>query len=191
MYTLPRRDRIILTAVDIISELGIQGLTTKEIASRQEISEGTIFRHFKSKNEIILEVLKNFSQYDKDIVESIKIKDLDFDGAIKYYTNYYAEHYQNYPEIASILYSYDYLLKEEELANYISNVTNKRWEFLYSLVERGKERGEIPLDVDGEDLVFIIEGTFNAIIYRWRLSKYTFPLKDKMDQVIGIILSKL
>ena len=58
MSLLNRKDSIVITAIEIMSELGIHGLTTKEIARRQGISEGTIFRYFRSKNEIILSMLK-------------------------------------------------------------------------------------------------------------------------------------
>ena len=71
-----RKDRIILTAIEIINELGIQGLSTREIARRQEISEGTLFRHYKSKNDIILAVLDDFSKYDADIFHSVELKKL-------------------------------------------------------------------------------------------------------------------
>ena len=46
---LHRKEQLILTAIEIIDEIGIQRLTTREIAKRQQISEATIFRHFKIK----------------------------------------------------------------------------------------------------------------------------------------------
>jgi AcrR family transcriptional regulator len=53
---LHRRERIILTAIDIINELGIQGLSIREVAKREAIATSSIFSHFKSKNELILAV---------------------------------------------------------------------------------------------------------------------------------------
>ncbi|MDP4091416.1 MAG: TetR/AcrR family transcriptional regulator, partial [Bacillota bacterium] len=50
---IKRKERVTLTAIDILNELGFQGLSTKEICKRQEISEGTRYEHFKNKNEDI------------------------------------------------------------------------------------------------------------------------------------------
>ncbi|MDD4730008.1 MAG: NAD(+)--rifampin ADP-ribosyltransferase [Dysgonamonadaceae bacterium] len=54
---LHRKERLIRTAIEIVDEIGIQGLTTKEIAKRQDVSEATLFRHFASKNELLKAVL--------------------------------------------------------------------------------------------------------------------------------------
>ncbi|HWQ42004.1 MAG TPA: helix-turn-helix domain-containing protein [Desulfosporosinus sp.] len=53
--------------IEVIDEQGLQGLTTREVAKKQDISESTIFKHYKSKNELILAVLDYFSQYDQAI----------------------------------------------------------------------------------------------------------------------------
>ena len=71
---LHRKILLIITTIDIIDELGIQGLSTREIAKRQGVSEATIFRHYKNKNELLLAVLDYFSQFDEDIFQSTRIK---------------------------------------------------------------------------------------------------------------------
>lgn len=185
---LRRKESIVLTAIDIMSELGIQGLTTREIATRQGISEGTIFRHFKNKNEIILAVLEQFSQYDKDIMDSLRIRNLDFKEGIRFYITSYAEYYNNYPEIASIAASYDGLINEAELADYIKKVFKERSEFVKHLIEEGKEKGQIPDCVDTEGLASIIEGFFENITYKWRMRDFSFSLKDRVLLALDMIL---
>jgi Transcriptional regulator len=50
-FFIKRKDRIILTCIEIISDLGFQGLSTKEITQRQNISDGTLYKHFKRKKK--------------------------------------------------------------------------------------------------------------------------------------------
>ena len=55
--TAVRRQQIADAALDVIAELGLPAFTTRTVAARVNISDGTIFRHFKSKEEIILAAL--------------------------------------------------------------------------------------------------------------------------------------
>lgn len=191
MNLLHRKEGIILTAIDIMSQLGIQGLTTREIATRQGISEGTIFRHFKNKNEIIIEVMNHFSKFDMDIMDSLKIKDLSFKDAIRYYIISYAEYYHNYPEVVSIIYIYDALINEKELADRIKSIFKVRSEFLEHLVELAKGKGELCRCIDSEGLADIIQGSFRIIICKWRMEEYGFSLKDRVLSTVEMILDNL
>lgn len=188
MSLLNRKDSIVITAIDIMSELGIQGLTTKEIASRQRISEGTIFRYFKSKNEIIFSMLKEFSRFDEDIRDAAIAMDLNFVETCRYCVNTYADYYESYPAITALSYSYDGLMNEVQFADYIREIFNARISFIKDIVTKGKEKGEIHPSVDTEGLAYIMEGTFRTIAYRWRLSKYSFSLKDRVISALDMIL---
>ncbi len=53
----PRKDRvqqIAQAALELIAESGLRSFTTKAIAKKVGITDGTIFRHFKNKEEIVL-----------------------------------------------------------------------------------------------------------------------------------------
>ncbi|MBL6964026.1 MAG: helix-turn-helix transcriptional regulator, partial [Candidatus Marinimicrobia bacterium] len=49
-----RQDQIIQESIQLIAEKGIQGLTIKNISKAIGITEPAIYRHFDSKNDIIL-----------------------------------------------------------------------------------------------------------------------------------------
>ncbi len=49
-----RRQQIADAALEVIAELGLRGFTTQAVAARVGITDGTIFRHFKDKKEIVL-----------------------------------------------------------------------------------------------------------------------------------------
>jgi len=55
---LPEKEQKILeAAIDVFSERGFSGSTTSEIAKRAGVAEGTIFRYFKTKKDILRGVL--------------------------------------------------------------------------------------------------------------------------------------
>ena len=44
--SVPKRESIVLNAIDLIHEFGIHLVSTKEIAKRLGISESTVFKYF-------------------------------------------------------------------------------------------------------------------------------------------------
>jgi AcrR family transcriptional regulator len=82
--------RILETAMKIFSNKGYNGTTTKEIAEAANLSEGTIFKYYKSKKNLlitgILEFLSKFGNklFVKSIDEILeKSEDLSFKEILK------------------------------------------------------------------------------------------------------------
>lgn len=177
-YTLHRKDSLILTAIDILEELGIQGLSTREIARRQGVSEATLFRHYKTKNDLLLAVLDYESKYDLDIIASVRIKKLGLRESIIYFVNSYAEYYENYPAVTAITQAYDVLASEPLLADKIKKSFSARIAFLQDIVIDAGEKGEISKNIDGEKFSLLIWGAFRSICLYWRFLNYSFSLKE-------------
>jgi len=54
-----RREQILQTAVDLFSQRGFKGTTTKEIGRASGVSEAMVFRHFANKDELYAAILHN------------------------------------------------------------------------------------------------------------------------------------
>jgi len=54
-----RREQILQTAVELFSQRGFKGTTTKEIAKAAGVSEAMVFRHFASKDDLYAAILDN------------------------------------------------------------------------------------------------------------------------------------
>jgi AcrR family transcriptional regulator len=185
---LHRREGIIISTIEALHEVGIQNLSTKEIAKREGVSEGTLFRHFKNKTDILLGVLDHFSQYDDDIIQSCISRNLDPIETIKNYMSTYAIYYQNYPEITAIIHSYNSLITDVELADKVKMIINKRSDFLYRLIEEAKRQRLIAKDIDSSILVDLISGGFRDTCLRWRIESFNFSLKERSATMIDMIM---
>jgi AcrR family transcriptional regulator len=183
-----RKESVVLTAIEILDELGIQGLSSKEIAKRQHISEGTLFKHFKSKNDIILAVLDYFSQFDFDIMESIRIRQMGYVEGITYFITVYAEYYENYPAITALVNGYEILRWDKELCERYKSILHKRSDFIRMLVESGKTSGEIYSSASTIVLTDIITGVCMEIALKWRISGYRFSLKQRMLEAVKSVI---
>lgn len=65
--------RILQAAVEIFSEKGFASTSTSEIAQKAGVAEGTIFRHFKTKNELLLAIVTPMMS---KIIAPLMMKDL-------------------------------------------------------------------------------------------------------------------
>lgn len=185
---LHTKEGLILATIEVISERGLQGLTTKEVAKRQGISESTIFKHYKTKNELLFAVLDYFSQFDQAIMESMKDKKLRPLEAIMYFVDSYVTYYSNYPQITAIIHAYEGFLREPELSNRIKSIFNNRIYNVRLLIEEAKSHNEFKVDLDSEYLASIIIGLERVISLKWRINNYNFSLKDHTLSALKMIL---
>lgn len=186
---LHTKESLILSTIEVISEQGLQGLTTREVAKRQGISESTIFKHYKTKNELILAVLEYFAQYDQAIIESLGLKEFKPIEAITYFVEAYVTYYENYPEITAITLSYEGLMHEVGLSDVVKGIFAKRFNTIQSLIEDAKCQNEIPKEVDTESLADLIIGLERVVILRWRLNYHNFSLKDQTLTALKMLLN--
>lgn len=55
------REALIDAAIRVFSEAGLRGATTRRIAQEADVNEVTLFRHFKSKDDLITAALEQFA----------------------------------------------------------------------------------------------------------------------------------
>ena len=76
-----RRSQILQVAIDLFSQRGFSGTTTKEIARAARVSEAMVFRHFANKDELYSAILdhkacsRTFKNPFDEVAEKIKAKD--------------------------------------------------------------------------------------------------------------------
>ncbi len=185
-----RKDRIILTAVEIINDSGIQGISTKELAKRQDITESLLYRYFKSKDDIIVAVIEYYSCFDNVIMNTILKSDLSYRERITEFICMFAEYYENYPAITSILHYYHQLLNDKNTSDLVKDIFTKRDIFLYELIKSGQEIGEISQFFTPYELVDIIWGITKNLTLKWSIDGYSFPLKERTISILNKIFDK-
>ena len=65
-----RQEQIKQAVLDIIHTDGLKNLSTRNLAKKIGLSEGSIFRHFATKQDIILAI---FSDVDRDFIGSLRV----------------------------------------------------------------------------------------------------------------------
>ena len=66
------RQRLLRAALDLYTTVGFRGTTTPSIASRAGVAEGTIYRHFTSKEHLLNEVYRGAQKWATGILKEIE-----------------------------------------------------------------------------------------------------------------------
>lgn len=187
---MPRRERIVISAVEIIDELGIRGLSTRELARRQGVTDASLYRHFKSKEEILLAVLDYYSKYDNAIFETVKINNLSPRESILFFIKCLGENLESYPALTAIMHSFEMLMHNEFTAVKTKEIFESRISMVALYLKEGQQQGFVSPDIDSEDLSMAIMGCCRIAALKWRMDNFSFPLKERMLSLATAILDK-
>jgi AcrR family transcriptional regulator len=167
-----RQSEIIQIAIRLIGEGGIQALTIKNLSTEIGIAESAIYRHFKSKTEVLstlLDYLKSIINSHYDNVYKLIKKMIT--GQLKIF----AEN----PPYAIVILSDGLYKNERALHNKIFELMGNAKSTYIKIIEEGKIAGEIRKDVTSEQIAFIIMGSVRLAINQWSLSDFSFDLQER------------
>ena len=186
---LKRKEKIIITAIDLFDEAGINGLTTKEIARRQNITEPAIYKQFGSKKDIVMAILDRCASFDELIKNTIIDNKFVGKEGILYFARVYGEYYQNYPQITTAMFSFDMFRYDVDLLDKMNHIVNERSKVLFNLVAKGVENHDFPVDMDKQALTDVLFGIIWSTTFIWQMGGCMFDLKNRILKAVGIILA--
>ncbi len=187
-----RQIEIIEAATKRIDEHGIQDLTIKTLAADLNLSEAALYRHFKSKNEILLGLLTYFIEEmkgrldailsNKDRSPSELLKDL-FDSQLKTFVQK--------PSVVSVIFSESIFQFNKELSSTVSSMMELMQNHVESIVKKGQANGSFNKIVGVSTTTTIIMGGMRITVLKWKLSGHKSDLIKDGNKVLTGILKML
>jgi len=174
-----RQKQIIDAARKLIIANGSEHITIKGIAEEVGISEAAIYRHFRSKRDI-LELLVDHIEQNlvKDITKantgnytSINTIDKALRSHISAIEQRKGIAFQVIAEIIS--------LGDKELNNKVSKAINSYTDSLKDLLAKGVNAGEIRGDINLDAAATLLFCMIQGLVNMWALSNYSFNLEKK------------
>ena len=84
------KDRIISTAIEIISDSGISQLTTKTVSLKANISEPLLYKFYGDMNELLVDVVDYYFKFDNTVEKTVRAKKGRYIDKIMTYVETYA-----------------------------------------------------------------------------------------------------
>jgi AcrR family transcriptional regulator len=177
--TVVRQRQIIDAARKLIIKRGSEHVTVRTLAEAVGISEGAIYRHFKSKRDILSFLIDHIEEsLLNDITEarSQKTSPLQaLDGLLAGHLSAIEQRrgvsFQVIAEIIS--------LGDRNLNKKVSSAINKYLARLEELLAEGVKSGEFREDVDLNAAATLFFGMVQGLVSIWALSNYSFNLLEK------------
>ena len=182
-----RQIEIIEAATNLIGERGIQNLTTKNLAKAMDFSEPALYRHFKNKTDILSSVLKYYrDQLKGDIFNILSSKTSGLDKIDAIFKFQFA-HFSKNSGIVMVIFSETSFQYDKELSKTVLEIMNQKKELMTTIIEFGQNDGSIRKDLDKSHLATMLMGSLRLTILRWRLTNFTFNLKEQGNNILGTL----
>ena len=191
MVLTNRQKQIINASLQLIEENGIQNFTTNNLAKKLGVTEPAIYRHFKSKLEILLSTLNLFEEDSKLMFEIISIEKVSNIEKARMAFIKRCEEFSNNPQFANIIFSEEIFRNEQVLSLKVLQIMMLHQNYFNELLNKAISLDEIRKDIPQEDLCIMIMGSLRLLVTRWRLSNYSFNLCQKANSVWNSICTLL
>lgn len=184
-----RQIEIMEAATNRISTFGIQNLTTKRLAEDIGLSEPALYRHFKSKNKILLSLLEYFKTEMKTRIQSLVFKSTDTAGdKLRAIFLSQLKAFTNKPAIVSVIFAEGIFHFEESLSSKVAEIMDMMQAFVIANVEEGQKNNQYNKLIAASTLTTIIIGAMRMNVLKWQLSKHeTNLVKDGKTILEGIL----
>ena len=181
-----RQKQIVDAARKVIIKYGSEHVTVRRIAKEVGFSEGAIYRHFKSKRDIL--------SLMADHIEESLLGDITREGATghtpletldltlrSHLSTIAQRHGVSFQVIAEII-----SLGDKKLNKKISNTISQYIDRLKQLISEAVKAGELRDDVDLDGSAMLLFGMIQGLVNVWALSGYSFNLEQRYSVVWGV-----
>lgn len=184
-----RQLEIIEAAGKILSASGVSSLTIKNLAKEMKFSESAIYRHFISKEEIVIAMLEYLAENMDERLTNVIFKEQTPDE--KFISLFQSQFlfFKKNPHFVVAVFS-DGLMEESQRINEkIMKIMQVKMKHLTQVMIEGQQKGVFTNAITTEELIHIVMGTFRLQMFKWRIANFKFDIKINGDNMLQSILT--
>lgn len=157
-----RKEEVILVAVEVFKEKGIDNTKMTDIAEKAQVGVATVYRYFKTKTDLVIAAAIWLWKEEISILSHQFYEEsfMELSGAdrVRRILSTFTTLYHNHSEFIRFLEQFDnYIVKEqispEKLENYEKSVIDVK-SVMFDAIEQGKKDGSIKDNID-KDVFYI------------------------------------
>lgn len=184
-----RQLEIIEAAGKILTNSGVSGLTIKNLAKEMKFSESAIYRHFTSKEEIIIALLDYLAiNMDDRYTNSILATQTPEEKFTTLFQNQFS-FFKTHPHFVVAVFS-DGLMEESQRINEtILKIMSVKKKHLMPIIAEGQHKNIFTNAITTDELMHIVMGTFRLQMFKWKVANFQFDIIRDGENMIQSILT--
>jgi AcrR family transcriptional regulator len=188
--TVLRRKQIIETLRKIIIKYGSEHVTVRRLAEEIGVSAGAIYRHFKSKREVLLFLVDYIEEnLIGDVEKSYPIKNpLELLSKI---SRELLSSIEQRKGVSFLVIAEIISLGDKRLNRKISEVLNSFLDHIKQVILAGIKSGEIREDIDVDMAATTFFGMLQGLVTIWSLNGFPSALEIKNESMWNIFLEAI
>ncbi|MGB9906756.1 MAG: TetR/AcrR family transcriptional regulator [Candidatus Saccharicenans sp.] len=172
-----RKGDIITSALRIIDRSGIKGLTVAHLAQEVGFVESALYRHFKSKRDLVSFILDNILQEARNHLAEVEAKAADSLDALKQLLSLHLKFLEEYPGIFKVIYSDEIHLGDVELQDRVNGLISEIVGFIKKVIQKAIAEGKLKTDLDVTTAAMHFLGLVYTAFSYWTIKKRKVPLR--------------
>lgn len=192
----PKQKRITRAAVEEFSEKGFTGASINAIVKNLGIAKGSIFQYFGDKQGLFLFVFNQAMEMVKDYLRTVRDQTEDeelfsrLEKTLLAGVHFLREHPRLYTLYLKVLFESQIPFRNKILAS----LRSYSHEYLYSLLETAKDRGELRENIDLDKTSFVLDAIMDRFLQAQAiqhldagLGLYKTDEENARDWIAGIV----
>lgn len=183
-----RQQELIEAAGRILTRAGVSGLTIKNLAAEMQFSEAAVYRHFASKEDVVVAMLDYLAEdMDHRLLAVSRVVQGPEEQLRAIFQNQF-DFFAGNPHFVVAVFS-DGLLEESQRINAaIVKIMGVKMRHLMPVIMTGQQTGVFTNAITTEELMHIVMGTFRLQMFKWRLADFQFDIKRQSENMMSALL---
>lgn len=181
-----RRRQVAQAALAVIAEDGVSGFTTRSVAQHVGINDSTLFRHFGSKEEIVVEAMALLTaEIDRGLHETG-----DFMEDLEAFFRHRAAFVGAQASVGRLIFSEEFVhLAGDRALECIQGWRGKSLKYLASRLEALQKDGRLRADLDVASMSMLVQGALLSLAFQASAAKTepTADLEARIDKAWSAI----
>ena len=177
-----RREQIARAALEVIDEEGLRGLGVAKIARRVGVVPSDIYRHFRSKAEVIDLLLEFMRARVLGNVEAVKHETTDPVECLRRILLRHIELVREYRMMPRLLFSEEVYIEQPGRRESFRTLIEAFLAEVAKLFRRGQREGKVRGDIDARALARMFLGLFQPSAVVWHVTGRRFNMRRQAEK---------
>ena len=184
-----RQHQIAAAARDIINGGGLASLTIQELAAHVGVTEAALYRHVRSKDEILLLLVDEIRESLFQAISEATRTDRNALEKLEHMLQLHLSYVEERRGVSFVIISEALRFGEPRVKTAARRLVDDYVELVGSIISEGKSAGDIAHSVDPEGAAVMFFGMVEASVTRWLFDESLHPLAEKGSVLWGLFES--